>query len=187
MFDTKTLEHLVNAELREAALFGLSHIERAKKNFDSIKEELKFDEEVASLSLMLHCVGARQWIQFNQDLTATSVNLTKRFLTQANYPSKNFDQIIHCVQESGLSGKPKTIEAMLVHDANMLDEIGAIGILKDSVLFVKQRKTQEQFLDCLRAKSFHLNETFFTEKGRELSEEGIEYYVSFVKILQKEL
>lgn len=187
MFDKLMLEKLVEKELEGLQFLGLAQIRRVRKNSEEIKKGLHFNEEILELSVMLHNIGAKQWLQFNQDLAQTSLAMAKIFLRKINFSLKEIPLIEHCIQEIGLNGKPKTTEARILHDSVMLDEIGAIGVLKDSFVFSRQKKSVDEIKQFLRAKSFHLKNAFFTEKGEELSREGIEFYVSFVELLEKEL
>lgn len=187
MLDKLMLEKLIEKELKGLPVFGLSQVERVKKNSVKIKEGLKHEKEVLELSVMLHNAGAKQCLQFTQDFIQYSVALAKKFLSRANYPSKKMDSIIHCIQEAHLNGQPKTIEAKILHDAVLLDEISAIGILKDSISFYSQKKSLQNFRESLRAKSYHLKNAFYTEKGKESAREGIAFYNAFVERLEREL
>jgi uncharacterized protein len=185
--EKKFLENLVKKELKGIPLFGLSQINRVKNFVLQISHGKEFDFEIVELAVMLHNIGAKQFLQFNQDLIKTSKNMAKNFLKKLDYKDKRIESVLHCIEEMHLKGHPKTFEAKIIHDAVQLDYIGAIGFTKDSIVFWIQRKSLQEFFEFIKFKSIFLKETFFTEKGRELSIKGIRIYKEFVEDFEKNL
>ncbi len=184
MFSQSELKRLVEKEARD--FFTLNHINRCFKNLELIKEK-EFDEEIVSAGILLHCSGFYQSLKFNQNLIQTSLNLAKKFLTASNFPKEKTDAVLYCVSESGLKGKPKTIEAVLVHDTNLLDELTPAGLIKNSVLFYVNKISLNKFLEQQKTKSFLLKEAFFSFKAKKLAEQKIVFFDSFVEELEKQL
>lgn len=184
MFNRNELKRLVEKEAKD--FYTLGHINRCFKNLESIKEN-SFDEETVFASILLHSIGFTQTLKFNQDLTETSKNLGKKFLIASHFPKEKVDSVFYCIQESGIKGKPKTIEAILVHDSNLLDEISSIGLIKESILFYQKKIPLKQFLEEQKTKSFLLKEAFFSEKAKEIAEQKISFFNSFVHSLESEL
>jgi hypothetical protein len=185
MFNRNELRTLVENEIK-GDFFVSGHLKRCFNKIHLIKET-EFDEEIVFAGIMLHAIGFPQHLKFNQDLISTSLNLAKRFLQKSSFPKEKIDSVLHCIEESHLKGKPKTPEAILVHDLNLLDEIGALGILKDSLLFKLKKISLQEFLEKQKTKSFLLNEAFIGEKAKKEAEKGISLFNSFVKALEEEL
>lgn len=184
MFNKTELKRLTEKESKN--FFVPGHINRCFDLLDEIKEN-SFDEEIVSAGILLHLSGFSMHLKFNQDLIKTSVNLAKKFLISSNFPEEKTDAVIHCIEESGIKGKPKSTEAVLVHDLNMLDEVSSVGIIKDSVLFNLRKIPLRKFLEEQKTKSFLLNEAFFSVKAKNLAEPRTLLFDSFVKSLEKEL
>lgn len=184
MFNKNELKRLVEKEAKD--FFTLNHINRCFDYLDLIKEK-EFDEETVHAGILLHLVGFTQSAKFNQDLIQTSLNLAKKFLIQSGFPAEKQDSVFYCIKESGLKGKPKTIESILVHDANLLDEISAVGLIKESILFHQKKISLKQFLNELKTKSILFNQAFFSAKAKQLAEPKILFFNSFVYSLESEL
>lgn len=185
MFDRNEFKRLVENEIKND-FFVSGHINRCFNNLDLIKE-MDFDEEIVYAGILLHSIGFPMSLKFNQDLIQTSLNLAKKFLSRTNFPKEKIDSVFHCIQESHLKGDPKTTEAILVHDLNLLDEISSIGILKDSVLFNLRKISLQKFLEEQKTKSILLKQAFFSDKAKNLAEQKLLLFNSFVLNLEKEL
>ena len=184
MFNKSELKRLVEKEAKD--FYTLNHINRCFNNLELIKET-KFDEEIVNAGILLHSIGFTQATKFNQDLVHTSLNLAKKFLSQTGFPAEKKDLVLYCIQESGLKGKPKTIESILVHDSNLLDEISSVGLIKESILFYQKKISLKQFLNELKTKSVLFNEAFFSVKAKQLAEPKIVFFNSFIQSLESEL
>ncbi|PJA21145.1 MAG: hypothetical protein COX63_00380 [Candidatus Diapherotrites archaeon CG_4_10_14_0_2_um_filter_31_5] len=184
MFNKNELKRLVEKESKD--FYTLNHINRCFNYLELIKEK-EFDEEIVDAGILLHFIGFSQSTKFNQDLIQTSLNLAKKFLSQAGFPAEKQGSVLYCIEESGLKGKPKSIESILVHDVNLLDEISSIGLVKESVLFNQKKISLKQFLGELKTKSILFNQAFFSVKAKKEAEKGISLFVSFVESLENNL
>ena len=184
MFNRNELKRLVEKEAKE--FYTLGHINRCFNNLELIKEQA-FDEDIVNAGILLHLAGFTQATKFNQDLIHTSLNLAKKFLSASHFPKQKIDSVLYCIEESGVKGKPKTFEAILVHDSNLLDEISSVGLIKESILFHQRKIPLKQFLNELKTKSVLLNEAFFSEKAKQLAEPKILFFNSFIQSLESEL
>jgi len=184
MFNKNELKRLVEKEAKD--FFTLNHINRCFNYLELIKEN-EFDEETVNAGILLHAVGFSQSTKFNQDLIHTSLNLAKKFLLQAGFPDEKQEQVLYCIKESGLKGKPKTQEAVLVHDVNLLDEISSIGLIKESILFYQKKISLQKFLEQQKTKSILLNQAFFSDKAKKSAEQKILLFNSFIQSLESEL
>ncbi len=184
MFNKTELKRLIEKESKN--FFVPGHINRCFDLLEEIKET-SFDEEIVFAGILLHLSGFSMHLKFNQDLTKTSLNFAKKFLVSSLFPKEKIDAVLHCIEESDIKGKPKTTEAVLVHDLNMLDEVSSVGIIKDSVLFNLRKIPLNKFLEEQKTKSFLLKEAFFSDKAKNLAKEKTILFDSFVKSLENEL
>jgi len=185
MFDRKEFKRLVEKELK-TDFFTPGHINRCFENLEKIKDSF-FDEELVFAGIFLHSAGFPMSLKFNQDLVSTSMNLAKKILNESNFPKEKTEAVFHCIQEAGLKGQPKTIEAILVRDVNLLDEISAVGLIKEISVFSSRKISLRKFLEEQKSNSFLLKEAFLTDKAKTLSEEKISLFNSFIESLEKDL
>ena len=152
MLNEIVLKKFVEKQLVGIPLIGLSQINRLQSLSEKISSELEFDAMVLNTSIMLHNIGVRQWMDFNNNVVLGSVAISKRFLSDNFFPHKKISGVVHCIEQCHLKGIPLSIEAKILHDAFLLDEMGAIGVLKDSFVFVKQKKPFSSWISSAKQK-----------------------------------
>lgn len=187
MHNAKALEEFAKNRLKGIPLLGFACTLRVKHNAEIIAKGMGFDEKVLHAAVYLHNIGREQALKYNQDLIATSIALAKKFMLNNNFTQQEIDKILHCISEAHLNGKPKTAEAKILHDAKMLDEIGAAGILNDCYALAQHKKPSPQIVSHFASKASLLRNAFFTQAGKGLSAERIGLYEEFAKAAENEL
>lgn len=127
------------------------------------------------------------------------------FLSSINYPEKYYAEIAHAIHAHSYSAniEVKSIEAMIVQDADRLDGLGAIGIARcfatagllkrafyspeDS--FCEKRQADDSIftVDHFYKKLFHIAETLKTNSARKEGQSRIEFMQKYLKVLQSEI
>ena len=110
----------------------IEHIERVMKLALSFADAEHADQEVIILAVLLHDVD--DYKIFGKD-SADNLTNANRMLDAHGVDPKIKSAVIEIIQSMGynryLEGvRPKTLEGMIVSDADMCDAIGAIGILR---------------------------------------------------------
>ncbi len=187
MHSARALEEFAKSRLRGIPILGFACTLRIKRNAEIIAKGMEFDEKILHAAVYLHNTGKEQALKYNQDEIATSISLAKKFMLNNNFTQLEMDRILHCISEAHLQGKPKTAEAKILHDAKMLDECGASGILNDCYMLAQHKKSSPQIVSHFNAKASLLGSTFFTKAGKELSRERIGLYGEFAKSIGKDL
>ena len=187
MHNAKALEEFAKNRLRGIPLLGFACTLRIKRNAETIAKGMDFDENLLHAAIYLHNLGMEQALKYNQDAIATSIALAKKFMLNNNFTKEESNKILHCISEAHLNGKPKTNEAKILHDAKMLDECGASGILNDCYALAQHKKPSPQIVSHFHAKASLLRGAFFTQAGKELSRERIMLYEEFAKSIGKDL
>lgn len=127
------------------------------------------------------------------------------FLHTAGYPAVSIPAIQHAIAAHSFSAgiPPETIEAQVVQDADRLDAIGAIGIVRcvltgdsfDAVLYEPQDPfaitrpcdDKKYMVDHFFVKLFKLQETMQTTSGREEAQRRTAFMHDFLRQLGHEL
>lgn len=127
------------------------------------------------------------------------------YLTEINYPSEYFRDIAHAIEAHSFSAniEAKTLEAMIVQDADRLDGIGAIGVarcfatsglLKRSFYhpfdpFCEHREPDDLAftVDHFYKKLFKTAEKLNTEAGRAEGIRRVEAMSEFLKNLRSDI
>lgn len=179
------IESFALKKLKVLPMFGLEHLKKVRENAGLISAGTEFDSEVLEASILLHDLGVQDWMRFRQDHVQTSIALAKKFLGSIDFPKPKTEAVLHCIQEHSFDGKPRTIEAKILHDADLLDNIGAIGILHECYALGLEKTHFREALSYLKKISLTLPSAFFTEKGKTLSREKLSFFQDFVEQLEK--
>lgn len=134
-----------------------------------------------------------------------SADAALMFLKSLSYPQHLFEDIRHAIEAHSFSAaiEPKTIEAMIVQDADRLDGLGAIGIARcfatagvlkrafysEDDPFCETRGCDDQkfTVDHFFAKLFKTAGTLRTESGRQEGKRRVETMKRFLSDFEREI
>lgn len=108
------------------------HIERVWKNAELIARHEDCDQFIVELGALLHDIADHKFVA---DFEAETELRTRAILEKNGLDSERISQVLHIVQHCSFKGgisenKMKSIEGLIVQDADRLDAIGAIGIAR---------------------------------------------------------
>jgi len=123
---------------------GRSHIERVLRTAVELGKREGADLEIIELSAILHDIFAneekRRGVEgFRHEIEASKE--TRKILKRLGLAHKTVDAVCHCVESHRKrTGRiqPRTIEAKCLFDADKLDCIGAIGIVRSAYMSLEQ-------------------------------------------------
>jgi len=140
----------------------------------------------------------------------------EKILKELDFSSEEIEAIKHCIISHRFRNnqEPKTKEAQILFDADKIDSVGAIGIARSFIWVGKNNAKMYTDIDIekyindnlggdpnsrIRNKTKHspqiefetkfknLANSLYTEKGRKLCQERIDFYKNFLNQLEKEI
>lgn len=191
--------------IKNHAGHDISHIMRVEKLADKIRQGILIDPVILFNSVWLHDVGREEEFKTGEDHAIISSRIAKEELNKIVYfPKDKIPKILYCIEShSYRSGiKPKTIDAMILQDANRLDCMGAIGLIRtfshdttrkfyheNDPFYKTKRELDDKIytLDHFYQKLANLADTLNTKIAKDMAKQRIKYMGSFVKQLELEL
>jgi uncharacterized protein len=198
---------------------GRSHIERVLRMAKEIGKQEGANLEIIELAAILHDIFENREAHsniagFRHDIEGSKE--ARKILTKLGFVDKTIDAVCHCIESHRKrSGRiePQTIEAKCLFDADKLDCIGAIGIIRSSFIsfdheqeFYREEKDLEAYkhrnlrqdgtiIDFAQHSSnleYELSlkdvaKRMYTETGRKLANERSAFMDEFYGRLGKEL
>ena len=183
---------------------GMDHINRVVNIATNIAKKEKANIEIATAIALLHDVDDYKLfgLESSKNLTNTHNILDK---TKFNEEEKN--TIISSIKTIGYSKRlegitPEILEAKIVSDADMLDAVGAIGILRsyhynithDNLFFDKEgfpnlnldaetykHKTKGTVVTHMFEKLLKLKDYMLTKAGKEEALKRCDFMISFLR------
>jgi uncharacterized protein len=167
---------------------GFEHCQRVRNYAMQIAKTEKADFNIVEIASYLHDIGRGH--EKNQYHTKTSAELAKTFLTNIGFPTKPIQEIIHCIETHSRKQKhkktPKTKEAKILYDADGLEMIGAVGLLRTGLSAQVQNKDWEHVLKKAKWR-LKIKDDFLTSTGKEIAKQRQNLLTAFVNQLTKEL
>jgi uncharacterized protein len=187
---------------------GWEHVDRVYTLALQIAEQEGANRFIVGTAALMHDLGRTTGQHTAVHHADISVTLASELLTSHVLPAHVQDAILHAIAAHSYSRgiEPMTLEARVVRDADRLDALGAIGILRWAITGAVRRTSQTRsyhptdpfaeehtpddhtyMLDHFYAKLLKLSETMTTQTGRALAEQRTAFMYSYLDELKKEL
>jgi uncharacterized protein len=189
---------------------GWEHIERVYTLAQYLARQEGADSFITGMAALLHDLGRTSQghdhkTQHHADL---SVEMARELMNRYHIPVPAQEAISHAIAAHSFSRgiAPRTLEAHVVRDADRLDSLGAIGILRWAITgtmrrtpqthsyhpldpFAEDRLPEDEryMLDHFYSKLLRLIEGISTETGRKLAEERTAFMRQYLDEFKKEL
>jgi uncharacterized protein len=186
---------------------GWEHIERVYKLALYIAEQEGADPFIVGIAALLHDIG-RLSNEQKQHHAESSVIMAREILSANDINTDRQQAILHAIatHSFSLGIEPHTLEAKVLQDADRLDSLGAIGVLRWAITGTVRRTTETQMyhpddpfaerhvpderhymLDHFFTKLLKLSSTMSTQTGRVLAEQRTAFMHAYLDQLRKEL
>ncbi len=161
-----------------------------------IGEGLDYDDDVVFAAAWLHDVGVfighrpenveelKRW-----DNVAYAVNLAPALLAQMNFPSDKVNAVVEAIRTHQPAAQPIAIEGVILRDADILEQLGAVGILRTVSKVGRDSRfvTHADAVEALRKALMTLPEQIRLERARALVAPRIQALQSFLDSADAEL
>lgn len=186
---------------------GWEHVKRVYTLAVSIAEQEGAHRFITAMAALLHDLG-----RLSDDTTShhadLSTSLAAELLLPYQLAPETREAILHAIMAHSFSRgiEPYTLEAGIVRDADRLDSLGAIGILRWAVTgtirrtagtqayhpddpFAEQHQPDDQvyMLDHFFTKLLKLPDGMITETGRRMAAQRVTFMSEYLDELRKEI
>ena len=163
---------LINLTKQYGGDYGINHSKRILNIIDTIGKNYSFDSEVVHISVYLHDWGGYSpWKKDGIDHAERSVEVARDYLADKIVDTKKIEHIIECIANHHNGRKDKSIEAQLISDADGIDYIGTIGIVRE--FSTKPRELRKAF-EFSQARMEKVKQNICIKESRIIVEERIE-------------
>lgn len=160
---------------------GFNHCNRVYHLARELGAE-KYDDEILYAACFLHDI-----IIGGEKSNEKSSEKAEQILHETGFPVEKISTVVSVIKSYTAGSKPEIIEAKMLHDANLLDSLGAIGMVRISISSIynqdlKSMKDIKQILKDYRKKSDFL----IFDKSKELAKKKLEFMDEAMKELDEE-
>lgn len=184
----------------------ITHVKRVVQNTIALTASEKGNAAISVPAAWLHdCVSVAKDSPLRKQASKLAAEEGIRFLESINYPSRLLEQIYHAIEAHSFSANiaTETLEARIVQDADRLEAVGAIGIVRCFLTggsmgtplyeptdpFAQNRDLNDRryTLDHFYCKLLGLADTMKTEAGKAEAIKRTEYMKAFLAQLGSEI
>lgn len=182
------------------------HTERVYKLCLRIGRKEKADLGVLKLAALLHDIGREEEDRSHGKIChdRSGADLAKKILERYGCDAVTIRAVVHCIRTHRFrkGGRPRTLEARVLFDADKLDSIGAVGVGR-AFLFAGEigARLHDKAIDVARTKPYTREDTAYreylvklsyvrdrmtTREGRRIAAERHRFMAAFFARLNKE-
>jgi uncharacterized protein len=187
------IERIIRDAAKPVDKFG--HQPRLYALTREIGKDLDYDDDIVYAAAWLHDLGVfignrpeeitalQHWDHVNY-----ACSRTPELLADTNFPPEKIPAVLAAMRAHQPHDDPQTIEATILRDADILEQLGAIGILR-SVAKVGRDTRYASFSDVLpvlRKSLTELPPKLRLEPARRLAKTRIDLLDSFIKSVERE-
>jgi uncharacterized protein len=147
--------------------WGINHTRRILHLVSLIGKGAEYDNEALWVAAHLHDWGAySKWAKPGIDHAARSAEVAEGFLRERGYPDTATDLVLECIRSHHTGDPKRRLEAILLSDADGLDFLGAVGVLRD---FSKSPRDLRSGYNAAKKRSEQVPQLLCLEKSKELA------------------
>ena len=183
----------IRAEARPADKFG--HQPRLYALAVRIGEGMEYDDDILFAAAWMHDLGVflghrpedpaqlARW-----DHVPYTIRRSRELLADWGFPAEKLDGVAEAIRNHQARDNPTTIEGILLRDADILEQLGAIGLLRAVVKVGRDTRypTYSAILPVLNHAVNHLPAQTRLSVSRRMAESRAEVLRSFLIALEEE-
>ncbi len=147
--------------------WGINHTRRLLRLISIIGEGQSYNADALWVAAHLHDWGGYgKWAQPGVDHALRSRQVAGPFLAERNYPADAAQLILDCIEFHHSANSARHLEVQLLSDADALDFLGVVGVLRD---FSKNAKDLRQAYDVSRKRRAKLPGLLCLAKSKEIA------------------
>ncbi len=143
-----------------------------------------YDDDILYAACFLHDIATGK---DDKLLYEESAEKAEQLMHEVGFPPEKINIVCECIKTHLTENNPTILEAQMLHDANLLDSLGAIGIVRLSIgaFFWYNLKNLKDVLELIKTFREKAKKLIFP-KAKKLSKIKIEFMDKVIEELDKE-
>jgi len=195
----KSIETYAKEQSTKLGLHSWPHVKRVLRLCKQISklEKDHVNSDVLETAALLHDVAKHLEKENALDHGNIGADMAENFLNSIRFPKENTKSVCHAIRVHTHGEEPHSTEAKILHDADFLDKMGAVGI---ATVFIKACLANTTIEEIVRLwkekpeKSFvgrHIlwlkKPHFYTGSAKSLAKKRNKIAAAFFEQLEKEI
>jgi uncharacterized protein len=164
--------------------WGLNHTRRLLQLISIIDSGLEYDAEVVWIAAHLHDWGGYpRWMQAGVEHALRSRQVAEEFLVERGCAPELLRLTLECIEYHHGSDPQRRIEALLLSDADALDFLGVVGVLRD---FSKKPGDLRKAYEVVQSRKEKLRQSICLENSKTLAAQRLETMERLLMVFEEE-
>jgi uncharacterized protein len=164
-------DELVRLTQEYGGPWGINHTRRLLRLIAIIGEGQSYNADALWVAAHLHDWGGYgQWMQAGVDHALRSRQVAESFLAERGYPPDEAQLILDCIEFHHADNSARCLEVQLLSDADALDFLGVVGVLRD---VAKNAKDLRQAYDISRKRRAQLPGMLCLARSKEIANQRL--------------
>jgi uncharacterized protein len=181
------IQRLVSESRRRQRLegcHGYEHTERVVELCRRLGARLGADMSVLLPAAILHDVSRDE-----ENHSERGADEAARILEEAGYDPEKIPLIREAILAHSFSRgeRARTLEAMILSDADKLDAMGAVGVYRTALYSGELMRPVEEFIGHFHEKLLTLKDLLYTDEARAMAEERHRFMLEYLEEFMREL
>ena len=165
-------EEIVRLTEEYGGQWGINHTRRLLHLISIIGAGREYNEEVIWIAAHLHDWGGYpKWMQAGVDHALRSRQVAEEFLVKKGFTPELITPILECIEYHHGSDPQRRIEAILLSDADALDFLGVVGVLRD---FSKKPGDLRKAYEVVQGRKEKLRQSICLESSKVIAAKRLE-------------
>jgi uncharacterized protein len=151
--------------------WGINHTRRLLHLISIIGAGQQYNSEAVWIAAHLHDWGGySKWAKKDVDHAVRSAQVAETFLAERGCQPALQELVLECIRLHHTGGPDRSIESVLLSDADALDFLGVVGVLRD---FSKNARDMRKAVDVARKRRATLPALLQLEQSRQIATERV--------------
>ncbi len=164
--------------------WGINHTRRLLQLIAAIGEGLTYNSDALWLAAHLHDWGGyAPWAQKGVDHALRSTQGAETFLDERDCTAEMKALVLECIALHHTGGSDRSLESILLRDADCLDFLGVVGVLRD---FSKNPRDMRKAYEQVRQRRQAVPGLLYLDKAKAMAEERVGHMDRLIKEFEAE-
>jgi len=163
---------------------GNRHLFRIVKKAKELARNYEADASIIEAGALLHDTNLEKTITGS---TLENKEKVQKFLEELEISKTDEQKIIHCIEAHDGKIPAKTIEAKIVHDADTLEKMGPLGIIRETWKRSQAGWNTEKIIEHLKTHLKNRESKLYTEEAKEKAKKCNIVLENFFKTIDEQM
>lgn len=179
------IESYVKSILEKEYYAGWEHTLRVAEICNKISQGLPVNNKILWAAAYLHDIGVPEFRKTQEDHAVIAINMAKPKLLEWCYSEDEIEHICEAIRTHWFdTGQPKSLEAKILRDADVIDLLGAVGIARE---FIFMGNLGMPMVEGIKELLAFCDAGFYTQTGTQFALDRLNYTKQFLKYYEDEL